>query len=469
VPCAFVVNNKDNTVRNLLILPLVVSLVSSSTAAAEKQWRAGVAKVNITPELPIWLSGYGSRDKPATIKHDDLWAKALVLEDANGQRAALVTMDLVGIDRELSQTVCQRIEEQYKLSRSAIALCASHTHSGPVIRGNLVPMFALDAEQARRVKEYKVKLAEMLVGVVGNAVKSLQPARLAYGLGEASFAVNRRNNKEGQVPALRAARKLQGPVDHELPVLTVNGDDGKLTAIVAGYACHATVLSDYFISADWPGAGQSEIERRHPGATALFVAGCGGDQNPLPRRSLALMKKYGDEFADGVDGALISSLQPVAPMLLTAYEEIELPFGDLPTRAELGEAIAAGKKPEAPWAKYLLGELDRDGKLPATYLYPIQAWRLGSDLTWIFLGGEVVVDYSLRLKAELGPGKTWVASYTNDVMGYIPSRRVLAEGGYEGGGARYPYGLPAVWSPSIEQQIINKVRELAAAVSVAKE
>jgi len=427
--------------------------------ADQGRWRAGVARVNITPELPIWLSGYGGRNKPAETKHDDLWAKALVLEDSAGHRAALVTMDLVGIDRGLSQEMCRRIEERFKLPRAAVALATSHTHSGPVIRGNLMPMFNLNEDQSSRIGSYKEQLVDNLVNVVGEAIESIAPAKLSWGIGTATFAVNRRNNPEAKVPRLREEGKLIGPVDHDVPVLAVHAADGKLRAIVAGYACHATVLSDYFISADWPGAAQNELERRHPGTIALFWAGCGADQNPLPRRSIELMKKYGHEFADAVDATLDTALAPVAPSLRTAYTEIDLPFAPLPTRAEL-ELEAADGKPHGPWAKFLLAQWDRDGGLPATYPYPLQVWKLGNDLTWFFLGGEVVVDYALRLKSEIGPKNTWIASYSNDVMGYIPSRRVLGEGGYEGGAARFPYGLPAVWGPNVEQLIIDAVHKL---------
>ena len=111
--------------------------------------------MNISPELPIWLSGYARRNKPAATKHDDLWAKALVIEDVAGHRAVLVTMDLVGIPRDISLSVCKQVEERYKLPRAAIALCASHTHSGPVVRGNLMAMYSLDEDQTRRIKEYK--------------------------------------------------------------------------------------------------------------------------------------------------------------------------------------------------------------------------------------------------------------------------------------------------------------------------
>jgi neutral ceramidase len=441
------------------IILCLLSSLGSIVIADEATWRVGVAKINITPELPIWLSGYGGRTKPAATKLDDLWAKALVLEDARGKRAVLVTVDLVGVGRDLSQEVCRRVEEKYDVPRSAIALCASHTHSGPIVRENLAAMFALNEEEAARVRRYGDTLPDKLIEAVDEAFESIAPSSVRWTIGKATFAVNRRNNSEGQVPKLREQNALQGPVDHDVPVLVVKGADGKLRAIVAGYACHATVLSGYEVSADWPGAFQNEFERRHPGTIAMYWEGCGGDQNPLPRRSVELMNIYGRELADSVDAVLEGELTPVPPELETEYEEIALPFATLPTRAEL-QTEAAGMPPRSRWASYLLAKWDREGDPKTTYPYPVQAWRLGPDLTWIFLGGEVVVDYSLRLKSELDE-RIWVASYANDVMGYIASRRVLAEGGYEGAESRIPYGLPAVWDPKIEQQIVDAVHQVA--------
>jgi hypothetical protein len=451
-----------------LMLLCSVAVVGTASAAEDALWKVGVSRVNITPELPIWLSGYGGRNKPATTKLDDLWAKALVLEDASGKRAVLVTMDLVGVSRDLSQEVCRRIEKKYQVPRSAIALCASHTHSGPIVRENLQAMFVLSNEETVRVQRYGKVLPDRLMEVVDQAFESLAPARVSWAIGKATFAVNRRNNPEGKVPKLRQQNALLGPVDHDVPVLVVHAvlktpprdgeENGELRAVVAGYACHATVLSGLEVSADWPGAFQNEFERRHPGAIAMYWEGCGGDQNPLPRRSVELMNRYGRELADSVDATLAATLTPIPPELATKYEEIALPFATLPTRAEL-QSEAAGMPPRSRWAKYLLAKWDREGDPPTSYPYPVQAWRLGHDLTWIFLGGEVVVDYALRLKTELGE-RIWVASYSNDVMGYIPSRRVLAEGGYEGGEARIPYGLPAVWDPKIEQQVIDAVHEV---------
>jgi len=447
----------------LRVLPiasvLLISIVTIATAQ-EVVWRAGLARINITPELPIWLSGYASRNRPATDVLDDLWAKALVIEAANGKRALLVTMDLIGIDRELSLLICQRIQDRYKLSRSAIALTTTHTHSGPIVGNNLASMYSLEPRETKRIKRYTEQLVEKLIAVVGEAIADAQPARLSWGTGHATFAVNRRNNPEPEVPQRRAAGSLVGPHDHDVPLLAVYDGNGALRAVIAGYACHATVLDDYFVSGDWCGVAQNEFERRHRGVVAMIWAGCGGDQNPLPRRSVAMLNQHGLAFADALDAALNDALLPIAPSLQMAYEEIEVPFDTLPTREEL-EQKKEGDTYDARYARHLLTVWDREGSLPATYPYPVQVWRVGGEITWIFLGGEVVVDYALRLKQELGSRKTWVTAYANDVMGYIASRRVLAEGGYEGGGSRIYYGLPAVWHPDIEDRIISAVRRLA--------
>ena len=111
-------------------------------------------------------------------------------------------------------------------------------------------------------------------------------------------------------------------------------------------------------------------------------------------------------------------------------------------------------------AKQYLKQLDAGGQIPTTYPYPVQVWRLGDDLDWILLGGEVVVDYALRIKRNLGPSRTWVSAYCNDVMAYIPSRRVLTEGGYEGGGAMLYYGLPSPWDAKVEETIVHEVHRL---------
>jgi neutral ceramidase len=445
--------------RLLECLAVVASLlVLSPVLAADPIWKAGVAKVNITPDRLIWLSGYGGRTKPAEGKLHDLWAKALVLEDPAGKRCVLVTMDLVGIDRELSLAVRDELKKKYGLERDAVFLNVSHTHTGPVVHSNLNVMYDLNAEQHKQVMDYAATLHTKLVGVVGDALKTLAPAQLSWANGTTTFAVNRRNNKEADVLKLREADQLRGPVDHDVPVLAVRDGD-RLRAIVFGYACHATVLAFYQYSGDYPGFAQLALEKAHPEALALFWAGCGGDQNPLPRRTVALAEEYGNRLANAVEGTLKKPLTPVAGHLGLAYAEIDLPYADLPSREQLVRESLGTNRMVAAKAKLLLKDIEQKGSLAGNYPFPVQVWQLGPNLTWVTLGGEVVVDYSLRLKKELTPGKTWVAGYSNDVMAYIPSLRVLKEGGYEGGGAMLYYGLPTVWSPRVEETIVSAVHD----------
>jgi len=441
----------------------VVALLAGSPAWSKEpeagNWKAGAAKVNITPEKYMWMSGYSARKEPAKGKLTDLWAKALVLEDPSGRRGVLVTMDLVGIDRNLSLAVCNELKKKYKLPREAIVLATSHTHSGPVVRGNLDVMYFLDETQQKLIADYVQTLQTKLVAVVGEALGKLAPVQLAWGNGYTTFAVNRRNNKEADVPKLREAGQLKGPVDHDVPVLSVRDAKNRLLAIVFGYACHATVLSGQEWSGDYPGHAQIALEKAYPEAIALFWAGCGADQNPVPRRAVALAEEYGKQLADAVEQVLKAPMTPLGGKLSSVYGEIDLPFDDLPSRDQLVKDSTDTNRYVAARAKLLLKEIEQKGSLKGTYPYPVQVWQLGPELTWVTLGGEVVVDYSLRLKKEIAPGKTWVAGYANDVMAYIPSLRVLKEGGYEGGGAMVYYGLPTVWGPKVEELIVAAVHE----------
>ena len=411
----------------------------------------------------MWMSGYGSRNHPAEGKLTDLWAKALVLSDAQGNRAAMVTLDLVGIGRALSVSICERLEKQYDLKRDQVALCTSHTHTGPVVGRNLGPLHyrQVDADQRKLIDDYAARLADQVVKLVGQAIDDLQPCRVSWGSGTCTVAVNRRENREAQVPELRTAGALKGPSDHDVPVLAVHDADGKLKTVLFGYACHATVLSLYQWSGDYPGFAQLELEKALPGCQAMFFAGCGADQNPLPRRKVEQAKGYGKRLADAVRKVISGQLKPVVGNLKTTYREIPLALGTLPDRGQIEQDISSKNRYVAARARLLLEQLDGGRSLASTYPYPIEVWQLGDSVQCVILGGEVVVDYARRLKSELRGKQTWVAGYSNDVMAYIPSRRVLREGGYEGEGAMVYYGLPTAWSPDVERAIINEVHRQA--------
>jgi neutral ceramidase len=446
-------------VRSLLICCAILIAVGPRLVQADG-WKTGAAKASITPQQSMSMAGYGSRNHPSTGFLNDLHAKALVLEVAGGKRAVVITLDLVGISPDVADPLLADLESKYQLPRAAVAICCSHTHSGPVVGKNLRSLHydLLDEGQQKLIDAYAVELRAKIVELVGQAIGSLAPSELSYGHGRATFATNRRNNSEPDVPRLRAEGKLVGPFDHDVPVLKVTDSAGKLQAVLFGYACHATVLSEYDWSSDYPGFAQAEIEKAHPDCVALFFAGCGADQNPLPRRTPELARQYGTQLAAAVEEVLSKSLEPIAPRLAIAFETIPLELAQVPTREDIEKDARSGDKYVAARAKYFLAELAAGREIPATYAYPVEVWRLGEKLTFVALGGEVVVDYAVRLKSEIGPDDTWVAGYSNDVMAYIPSRRVLAEGGYEGGGAMVYYSLPSAWKPTIEEAIIKAVR-----------
>jgi hypothetical protein len=246
-------------------------------------------------------------------------------------------------------------------------------------------------------------------------------------------------------------------------VLAVHDAEGQLKTVLFGYACHATVLSFYQWSGDYPGFAQIELEKALPGCQAMFFAGCGGDQNPLPRREVELARQYGKRLADAVRKVLEEDLKPVQGTLRTRYTEIPLPLDTLPTREEVQQQLTSKNRYEVARARMLLDLIERDGALASTYPYPVSVWQFGDDVQLVILGGEVVVDYAVRLKSELRGKRTWVAGYSNDVMAYIPSRRVLREGGYEGAGAMLYYGLPTSWAPTVEKAIVDEVHRQAVA------
>ncbi|MBS0205235.1 MAG: neutral/alkaline non-lysosomal ceramidase N-terminal domain-containing protein [Planctomycetes bacterium] len=444
--------------RAILLVAGLVNLICAVGSAAE--WKAGVAKAVITPEKSVWLAGYGSRRAPEGKLHD-LWMKALALEDADGRRVVLITSDFQGVPKGMSDPVFEQIRQKWGLERHQIMFTFSHNHCGPRLGDDLVDYYPIDAEQVELVREYTAQMVTRTVTLVGEALANLAPANLQQGEGKATFAVNRRNNREADVPALLAAgTPLVGPVDHSVPLLTVTRPNGTLSAVLFGYACHPTTLSFTKWCGDYPGFAQLEVEQAHPGTMAMFVNTCGGDQNPLPRRTVELCEGYGHQLAAAVERAMQQPLQPISSGIRTAFEMVELPYLKVVSREELTALLQDGNAIRSRWAGRLLKQLEAGEKFPSSYPYPIHVWRLGSEMLVIGMGAETVVDYALRFKGEFGPG-TWVCGYADDMISYIPSRRVWEEGGYEGGSNLFEYGRPAFrWQGDMEDRISASVQSL---------
>ncbi len=446
------------------LLCLILCAGSISDTAFAQQYRAGAGKREITPTDPIYLSGYASRTKPSEGVEQPIYARALVLEDSKGQTSVLVSIELVGVTRDFSETVASRLKAKWGIDRSSFLLVASHTHNGPAVQGNLPGLLSLSESDAAVIKHHTEKMGDQVFSAVEDAMSRLEPVRLFLGHGQAGFAVNRRIFTSNGVDF---GANPDGPVDREVPVLRAESLNGEVRAIVFGYACHATTMGGdfYRVGGDWPGAAMKNLEAVYSGATAFFLTGCGGDANPQPRGKLADVAEHGLEIAGAVAGVLSRPMTEISGPLKTAFDQAQLELDPPPGREVFAERLKNQDVYVRRHAQRNLDRLTRDEALPRGYNAPVQVWRFGKELTLVALSGEVVVDYAFRLKRELSGEKPWVVAYANDVYAYIPSSRILLEGGYEAETSMLYYDFPSRWSMTTEETLIRKVKELVAQLS----
>jgi len=406
--------------------PQPVKLIAPHVPA---DWKAGFGQAIVTPDKLIWMAGYASRNKPAEGKVQELFAKALALEDQTGGRFVFVTLDLIGVPQPLRWRVAERAEKEFKVPPARLMINASHTHSGPQLRSTPPTEEELKNDKTRDAWEFTQMLENKMVKIIGESLAQLSPARLTFGHARCGFAMNRRRDYSlpADHPNANKTPNPDGPVDHDVPTLRIESPEGALRGTMFGYACHNTCLGFYNYCGDYAGYAQEYLQASRPGFQAQFLMGCGGDQNPYPRRSgvvpgvtdLELAMQHGRSLANSVEMALTVNPRGVGGPIRAEYEEIDLIYAD-------------PKK--------------------TLHKYPVQVVRLGRDITFVALGCEVTVDYSLRFKKELADGAAvWVAGYSNDYTGYVPSLRVLKEGGYE---------AAAGWAEDVEDRIAKKVHEL---------
>ncbi len=379
---------------------------------------AGIARRDITPQESIWLGGFAFRKRASESVLTPLWAKVLALGE---ESVALVVavLERVSLSPELTQSVEVECARRLGVPREKLVIFCSHTHSGPMDwPSSWMPEAPAERE---KLENYSRWMVEQLVETIAEACANRKPVSIAFSQGLAGVGVNRRRAREG-------CRHFPGPVDHDVPVLRITGSAGNTEAILFGYACHATALAGYQISGDWPGFACEALEGRFPGTTAFFIPGCGADINPLPRllpgKEIALAKAYGEILAAAVEAA--GPGRALAGPLDVRRGTTELFYESAPTTLE----------------------------------YYAWAIRFGSDLLWIALSGEVVVDYSLTLKERHGWDSTWISAYASPGRTYFPSHRVWEEGGYEAGEHTIRSGHPSRFREDVEPRILALVAEL---------
>ncbi len=445
---------------------LILGAVSVSAEAAE--WNVGVSKIVITPESPTWLSGYGSRDKPAEGKVHELYAKALAFEstEGDGTRLVLVTCDLGSMHYGIVRPVAEQIEKQHGLPASQLVINVSHTHCAPEVAAERPVFHNLTAESEAALAAYiDEQLVPKLIKLVGEALDDLGPAKILISQSTATFGKCRRfPTDEGFVNR----QYDEGITEDDVPVMQIVAPNGRLRAVMFGYACHNTTLAFYQYCGDYAGFAQYNVEAAHPGAVALFMMGCGGDQNPYPRhgpKGLEYCRQHGRELADAVERAMQGEATEVHGPLRVAHDTVNLALEPLPPREQLERDAETGSGYAQRKARYLLDELDTRGRVMTEQPCPLTVARFGKELLFIAISGETVVDYSRTSKAEFAGPMVWVAGYCTDVFAYLPSQRVLLEGGYEGRTGIVHQLTPTPFTPAVEETVMGGIRQLVKQVS----
>lgn len=449
---------------------LLVFLAVWCEAAAAAPWRAGAAAVDITPAQPILLCGH-ARDHRSEGTLHPIHAKALVIEDEQGNRTAIVTADLIAFTGDMSDTIAARVHDRVGISRERILFNASHTHCGPFVRGHGLSFYGFSPEDQAIISDYTEKLEDKIVELVAEAIGKMRPAELAFNKDKATFGANRRQFKDGRYEKMGV--NLNGLVDHQVPVLSVRDEQGHLMAVLFGYACHNTTLGPavYRFNGDYAGYAQTVLEKNHPGAVALFAIGCGGDANPIKwnGKNPEQAEAYGNDLAAAVDRALSQPQIPLAGKLAVAYQTVELPFATPLSLEDIERLHQSPDRGAQVNAKFLLHHAAKHGRALQGYPCPMQVFQFGKDLSLVALSGEPCAGYALRLREELSGQPIWVAGYSNDLFGYVPTEQILKEGGYE---SKDWTGWSSPFQVGIEDRIITLAKKLVSqtteAVQVAK-
>jgi neutral ceramidase len=432
----------------------------------------------------MWLAGYAVRTAPARGTISDLYATALALEDEIGQRFVMASVDNLAINPEVADGVADAIRARHGLSSHNLLLAATHTHYGPEFRPDMRGFYHIPTEYAAKMPAVAEMLTIGLTDAIDQALARLEPVRLFARKTTASFAHNRR--RRGVVAGTPSTADT---VDHDVPVLDCVDASGNRKAIVFGYACHHTTIppDDLRYCGDWAGFAKQQLEQSNAGATVLFILGAGADQDPEPRGSLELSRQYGQEMATSVQGALEQPGIEINGPIRVRREDVLLALEPV-TRDTVKAMLVSDDPPQRVKGKFLLESLERGEELITSYSAPVQVVRFGSELLMIALSGEPVVDWAHKFKCEYEQGArseeqedrtrtsrsplaasryplVWVAGYCNDVFDYVPTRRIQAEGGYEGGRANLWNPIPAPFTNDLEDRITDAVGRLVELVN----
>lgn len=383
-------------------LVLCASAISGNEACAG-DFQAGTAKANITPPVPIPMSGYSSRTEPYESIHDSLYLRVVTFGDGE-RNAAVITADVIGLSHDFWEDVIGRVERETGIKREYVLIAPVHNHGGPVT-------MVYNRDVGPEVKTYMESIKAALVASLKTALGNMKPVAIGCSCGECLMNVNRRARHPNGTITL--GRNPYGPCDKEVGVISVTTMDGKPLAVLFNWSCHGVVTGpdNLQITGDWPGAAERRVETMlGDGVIAPVTIGASGDINPIygPHTDYSFgVEAVGNDLGDEV---------------MRVMKEIE------PVRT--GRISAAQRTVTLP------GKTD-----DAVYQQPQQKDAQGVmvRLTVLKIGTVVLAGFSGELFNEIGSAvkekspyrDTFLVTHCNGSSGYFVTDATHEEGGYE--------------------------------------
>lgn len=420
----------------------------------------GIAQCDITPEDPIWLVGYGDRNRKSEGIYQRLRAGAIHIRGTE-QTALIITADLIGYDLEFAAKTKAVISESTGLLPEEIVLSATHTHCAPFFYPWVMP--------GAPDKTYADRLTIDLVSVSLSAIDSTQPGKMFFSRHRSSFGVNRRrpNNKGG----VEFAPHPEGKIDRDLDTLWLVDKTNKNLGTLTFFGCHPTSLGGYLIGGDYPGYLCRELEKE-TGEPALFATGCAGDIRPwypsddggFSRPTFEQLEAAGQQLAKEVLLSRQHRREVKASDLRITRTFNKLPYTNLPTQNSLNVTAASDDIRLREWAEIMQSHIE-NGPLPDYCPQEIQLLRLDADHQVFFLGGEILAEIGLQIKKSFAPLTTITCAYANGLIGYVPNESTYDLGGYEVCGSHHLFRRPAPFHRTVEKLIVDKTQALSKSIT----
>ncbi len=400
--------------RLFLCASLLLLAAFSGLHAAE--FRAAVVKMDITPETPQMLRGYGPR--MSTKVHDRIYHRIVALDDGTTS-FFLVSSDLCSISPAYCDRVTGELAKELGVPPENVWWSITHTHSSPYvgppgIPGALMPnrfQFPLD-------EAYTALVEKTLAEGVRQARQKLAPARLGAGWGEAEANVNRRaRDASGRV---RLGKNPDGPVDRRIGLIRLEKAGGEPLALIANYAMHGTVLGggSTLVSGDGPGVVAEYVEKKL-GAPMLYLNGAAGNIAPIHSTRAEAEADLLSRFEVLLGDPILDANRRLA----ATTAEVKLRTSRI--------ILETPKRPDLKWSDELKDYLrvSDDGK--ETLLVPLRFLRINDEIVIWSAPMELFCEVSSEIRASSPFTYTFYAGYTNGTFAYLPTEEEFRAGGYE--------------------------------------